>query len=92
MSVGTYRVTADGYAGPSGVAVRVHEILVKSDGTAAVVQVKNGSAGSEVDSITGVADQGFVRPYEGGIVMDGGCYINLDAHTTYVVVSLEVIG
>jgi len=89
---GTYRVTDDGLAGP-GVAIRVHSIVVKSGGTAAVVAILNGTSnGTEYDQINGTINQAVVRNYEGGMVLPTGCYINLDSNTTYVTVNLEVIG
>ncbi len=93
MSVGTYQVTADGQAGPAR-AVRVFNIVVKSDGTAGVVAVKNGTTtgGTEFDQINGTINQAVVRNYEGGMVFPSGCYIDLDSHSTYVTVSLEVLG
>jgi hypothetical protein len=87
---GSYRVTADGYAGPAG-PVRVHNIIVKSTGTAAVVSVLNGLAGDAMDQINGTISQAVIRNYEGGLVFPLGCYIDLDANTSYVVVELEAI-
>ncbi len=93
MSVGTYQVAADGQAGPAK-AVRVFNIIAKSDSTACVVSVKNGTTtgGTEYDQINGTISQAVIRNYEGGLVFPGGCFIDLDAHTTYVTVSLEVLG
>ncbi len=87
---GSYRVTADGYAGPAG-PVRVYSIIVKSTGTAAVVAVLNGAAGDQFDQINGTISKAVQRPYEGGLVFPLGCYIDLDANTSYVVVELEAI-
>ena len=90
---GTYQVTVDGQAGPAK-AVRVWSVVVKSDTTAAVVSLKNGTStgGTEYDQIDGTISKAVVRSYEGGLVFPAGCFVDLDAHTTYVTVSLEVIG
>jgi hypothetical protein len=93
MSVGTYQVTADGQAGPAR-AVRVFNIVAKSSGTACVVSVKNGTTtgGTEYDQINGTINQAVIRNYEGGLVFPAGCFIDLDVNTSYVTVSLEVLG
>ncbi len=92
MSSGSYRVAADGLAGPAR-AVRVNNIIVKSgSGGGAVVKVLNGTGGSEFDSILGTTSTGVVRNYEAGFVLPAGCYIDLDTNTDYVVVNLEVLG
>ncbi len=90
---GTYQVTTlDGLAGPAK-AVRVYSIIVQSDGTAAVVSVRNGTAsGTIYDQIDGTINQAVIHNYEGGMVLPAGCFIDLDSHSTYVTVSLEVIG
>ncbi len=89
---GSYRVTADGLAGPA-MAVRVYSVIVKSGGTAAVVSVKNGAAaGTIYDQVDGTINQAVIHNYEGGLVLPAGCYIDLDANTTYVVANVEVIG
>lgn len=90
---GTYQVTgSDGLAGPAK-AVRVYSVIVKSDGTAAVVSLRNGtSTGTVYDQIDGTINQAVIHNYEGGLVFPAGCFVDLDAHSTYVTVSLDVIG
>lgn len=88
---GSIRLTADGYASPEGRPVRVFNVIVKSEGTAAVVALLNGDGGDQYDQIDGTIDQAVIRNYEGGIVFPDGLYVNVDANTEYVVANLEVI-
>lgn len=93
MATGTYQVSADGQAGPAQ-AVRVWNIVVKSTSTAAVVLLKNGTStgGTEYDQIDGTISKAVRVSYIGGLVFPAGCYIDLDGNTSYVTVSLEVLG
>ncbi len=90
---GTFRITADGVLGPSGVPVRVYSIVVLSGaGGAAVVAVCNGTDNTtKYDQINGTASKAVVREYRDGLVFPNGCYIDLDANTTFVTGNLEVI-
>jgi len=90
MTTGSTRVTGDGVVGISGKPFRVTCIIVRSVTGAAVVNVRNGAAVSstihDVIDVT-AANLTVVRDYgSNGILLSGGCYIDVDANTSFVVV------
>lgn len=86
MQIGSKQLSADGYVDSTN-ATRVYEVIVKS-GDASTVALKNANT-TEYDSIA-LAAAGVTRVvYAGGLLFPGGCYIDVDANTTYATVIYE---
>lgn len=83
MSIGSKQLTEDGYVDSTN-PTRVYEIIVKAS-DASTVAVKNANT-TEYDSIALTAAGTTRIVYAGGLVFPGGCYIDVDANTTYVTV------
>ena len=89
LQIGSQNITADGVVGTSGKPVRVFEFIVRStsDGGAAVA-VYNGTStgGTKYDDLNGTTSLTVRIPYVGGLLFPGGCYLDIDANTSYVTV------
>ena len=90
MSVGTKQLTADGYLA-STAPTRLYSVVIKSGGTAATVAFKNANT-TEYLTITGTINLAVEKNYEGGLMFPGGCYVDIDANTTYVTANFETEG
>ncbi len=88
LPIGTQKVIADGVVGVSGKPVRVFGFIVSADSSGAVVAVYDGTStgGTLYDSLVGAASVCTRIAYPGGLFFPDGCYLDIDAHTTYVTV------
>ncbi len=90
FSPGSTRITADGVVGTSGADTRIFEIVVRSDGDgASVVNLRKGTAVTDTiwDVINVATADTTVRvEYEGGLLLTGGAYIDVDGNTSFVTV------
>ena len=91
LSIGSQKITADGVIGGSGKVIRVFGFIVSADSSGAVVTVYNGTGtgGIVMDSLVGAASVSTRISYPGGLFLPAGCYLDIDAHTTYVVAIYE---
>ena len=89
MLNGSQLITADGVVGVSGQAKIVYCIHIISGGTAAVVSLRRGTAVTDTIGVTqtGTISTGATFNYEGGLFFPGGCYVDVDANTTSVLVA-----
>lgn len=88
--VGTKLVTADGELFAAGDTIRVFNMhILSSGGGAAVVTLKNGgSGGTAWVTETGTTSTGKTFDYGvNGILFTNGCYVDVDANTTSVLIS-----
>jgi hypothetical protein len=90
---GTARLTADGVIGTSGKPIRITSIVVHSAGTGGVVQLRNGTSGTdtEFDEINGTANVSKRVEYEGGLFLPDGGYYDEDANVVYSVINYEQV-
>ncbi len=88
LTIGSQKISADGVIGGSGKAIRVFGFIVNADSSGAVVAVYNGTstAGILMDSLVGAASVSTRINYPGGLLLPAGCYLDIDSHTTFVVV------
>lgn len=90
QNAGSQLVTADAAVGASGQAVRVFMIHIISAGTGAVVSLKSGTstAGTARVTETGTASTGVTFVYgTQGLLFPSGCFVDVDANTTSVLVT-----
>lgn len=86
--------TSDGVVGPSGVPVTIFAINVIDDGSASTVKLYDGTTAGgtlviQLTTTAGVATNLKVGG-ERGIVFAGGCFCDVDSHTTVATVAYEV--
>ena len=86
---GTKRFTADGVVGPSGGNIRVYNATWLSGTTAGDLTLRQGTttAGDIWVQETGLLSKTETINFEGGMLFTNGCYVDLDANTTAVVIS-----
>lgn len=88
---GSQLITADGVVGTSGKPIRVYSIhVISGAGGGAVVNLRSGTTVSSTIRIvaTGTASQGVTFNYGNeGQLFEAGCYCDVDANTTSVLVS-----
>ncbi len=91
LPIGSQKRTTDGVIGVSGAKIRVFGFLVSADSSGAVVAVYDGTStgGVLMDSLVGAASVVTRISYPGGLLFNSGCFIDVDAHTTYVVAIYE---
>ncbi len=87
LQIGSQRRTTDGVIGVSGKPVRVFGFIVNADSSGAIVAVYDGTStgGTAYDSLVGAASVSTRISYPGGLLFPDGCFIDIDAHTNYVV-------
>lgn len=92
MSIGSKVITSSDALVDSTNPTVVYAVIVKSGGTAASVLLKlAATGGQEYDQIDGTINKAIVRSYPGGLLFPTGCFVDLDANTTYVTVIYERI-
>ena len=87
---GSQLITADGVVGISGQAKVIYAVHIISGGTAGVVNLRRGTAVTDTIGIThtGTISLGITFPYAPeGFFFPGGCYCDIDANVTSVLVS-----
>lgn len=87
LPIGSQKITADGVIGTSGRKIRVYGFIVRAGGSDTVVAVHDGTStsGAQVDAINVSASTTNRVTYPGGLLMTNGCYLNVDANTSFVV-------
>jgi len=90
---GSQLITADGVVGTSGKAVRIFAIhILSSGGGGAVVKLRSGTAVGGTIRIqeTGTVSTGKTFTYgKNGHRFEAGCYCDIDANTTSVLVEYK---
>lgn len=94
QNAGTQAIAAatDAAVGASGVAVRVFTLHIISDGTATVVNLRNGTSASATifATETGTVSTGKTINYgTQGMLFPAGCFLDADAHTTGGIVTFS---
>lgn len=92
QNAGTQLSTADAAVGSSGRAVRIMCMHIISGGVAGVVSLRNGTSASATAYLTetGTVSTGQTYNYgTQGILFPAGCFIDLDANTTSVLVTFN---
>lgn len=91
MAVGFQNVTSDAAVKAAGVAVIIHSIHIVSGGSAGVVILRSGStvSGTQVIKETGSTSTGKTLNFPGGIMFGSGCFVDVDANVTSVLVGYE---
>lgn len=94
LGIGSQKRTTDGVIGGSGKAIRVFGFIVNADSSGTVVAVYDGTStgGTAMDSLVGAASISTRISYAGGLLFPNGCFIDVDAHTNYVVASYSQEG
>ena len=90
MLNGSQLVTADGVLGISGQAKIVYSIhILSGGGGGGVVLLRRGTAVGDTIGIsqTGTTSIGVTFNYEGGMYFPAGCFVDVDANVTSVLVS-----
>lgn len=89
---GSQKITADGVVGTSGKKIRVYGFIARAtSGGASVINVYSGTdtSGTLLDVIN-VAQSTTERPmYAGGLQFPAGCYVDVDANTSFIVALYE---
>lgn len=90
LVIASQRITADGSVGPVGTAnvprpIRLHSVTLKSGVSASTISLLDGLGlgGTELASVTGVASQGSVFNWAGGLRFPNGLYADVDANISY---------
>jgi len=92
LPIGAQKRTTDGVIGVSGAKIRLYELIVVSTGGGgAVVNIYDGTstAGVLMDTINGTTSLTVRAGYVGGLFLGSGCYIDLDANTSFVTAIYE---
>ena len=93
MGAGSQLITADGVVATSGKPVRVYAThIISGAGGGAVVNLRSGTLVTDTIRLTqtGTASQGvtFVLG-EHGFLFEAGCYCDVDANTTSVLLAIR---
>lgn len=89
LAIGSQKITADGVVGISGQPIRVFGFILRSgSGGGAAVAVYNGSStgGTLYEQLDGSTSTTTRFNYAGGLFFPAGCYLDIDANTSYVTV------
>lgn len=93
MSIGSIRLTADGVVGTSGKPVMVHSVVMLSAaGGAGTLVLRNGAADTAtayVQEDGTAASKTKTYNFIGGLHFPAGCFFDIDANVTAVVVNYE---
>ena len=93
MGAGSQLITADGVVATSGKPVRVYAThIISGAGGGAVVNLRSGTAVGDTIRITqtGTASQGVTFALgEHGFLFESGCYCDVDANTTSVLLAIR---
>ena len=91
---GSQLITADGVAGTSGKPLRIYSVhVISGGGGGAVVNLRSGTAvgGTIRVAVTGTASQGITFSFgEQGYLFESGCFVDVDANTTSVLLTEQV--
>jgi hypothetical protein len=91
LPIGSQKRTTDGVIGTSGKKIRVYGFIVNADSSGAAVAVYDGTStgGTLMDNLVGTASVSTRISYPGGLYFGSGCYVDIDAHTNYIVAIYE---
>lgn len=86
---GPSRVTADAVVGVSGKPTRVFSIELISGSSASTLTMRNGTTtgGTTWAQVDGTANQSVTKNWAGGLLFPSGCFADVDANISYVVIS-----
>lgn len=89
---GTQLVTADGIVGRSGKPVRIYHINILSGAAGGVVNLRNGALVTSPIWVqeVGTATQGVSFAFNEGLLLPGGCFVDIDANVTSVAVTFSI--
>lgn len=87
LNVGSQKLTADGVLGRSGSTVRLFGLLINSGASDASISLYDGTStgGTLMGVFSGVANQTEVYNFNGGLYLQDGAYLDIDANTDFVV-------
>ena len=88
---GQQRFTADGELGKTGESKMVLAIHIDSGATAGVVTLRNGTAVTDTIHVreSGNANSGRTISFAPGFHFPAGCYVDVDANVTSVIVCYD---
>lgn len=91
LPIGSQKRTDDGVIGTSGKKIRIYGFIVRAGGSDTSVEVYNGTTAADtlVDVIAASANTTTRIMYAGGMLLGSGCFINVDANTSFVTAILE---
>ncbi len=91
LPIGSQKVTADSVVGTSGKKIRLYGLIVRAAGSDTVVNVYNGTStgGVLTDVINVTASTTNRIMYAGGLYLGSGCFIDVDASTSFVTAIYE---
>ena len=86
LNGGSQNITSSGVVGVSGKPLTVYSYTFLSGATSGVVTLKDtNSSGAERHQATGTINKGFTLTFgPNGKFFPSGCYVVVDANTTYV--------
>lgn len=91
-TVGSQLITEDGVLGISGQAKTVYAMHLLSGATAGIVKLRNGTAVTStiyVQQTAPTVSTGNTFVYEDGFFFPAGCYVDVDANVTSVLLSYK---
>lgn len=93
LNGGSQNYTSSAVVGVSGKPVTIYSYTFLSGATAGVVILKDtNSSGAERHEFTGTINKGITVLFgENGKYFPGGCFLTVDANTTYVDVDFAVM-
>lgn len=88
LPIGSQKVTEDGAVGTSGKKITVYDFIVRAGGSDTVVSVYSGTSasGTLMETINCAADTTARIAYPEGLYFDSGCFVDVDANTSFVTV------
>jgi len=91
LPIGSQKRTTDGVIGTSGKKIRLYGLICRAGGSDAVVALHDGTstAGAQMDAINITASTTNRVSYPGGLYLGSGCFIDVDANTSFVVAIYE---
>lgn len=84
QTAGSYNTASSGYVAGQN-PTRVYGVIVKADSSGSTVTLKDANT-TEFDSLVAAASANTPFYYPGGLLFPNGCYLTVDAHTTYATV------
>lgn len=92
VNSGSVRLTGDGSVGPSGEPFRVFSATFLSGGSAGTLVLRNGTSASGTVYVqqAGTASETVTINFENGLRFNSGCFFDIDANVTAVVIEGRV--
>lgn len=91
LPIGSQKRTTDGVIGTSAKKIRLYGLIVRAAASDSTILVYDGAstAGTLVDTISATASTTTRVIYAGGLYLGSGCYIDVDANTSFVTAIYE---